>query len=340
LSVRMAADAAAGARSALADRFMHVNLNVTSMSRSLPFYEQLLGLREVARTDGAPFEGEQLQLPGMVSNDCVFLYDWRGPRSAASIELMEWITPRTAGQPYASARTPGIQSITFSTSDLEGWSSRAEAYGGAVRCEVAGSITLPGAPPALLLQDPDGVRVEIVHDADASGSRLTTRGVRITCQDLAESMDFYAAIGFELMADPELATVNPETMASAMTGAPVALARLRLPADDPSLVVTLCEFLDASEHADGSQENVYGVANHVGLFRMALRVDDSSVAKGIALASGIGVRGPFDVTLTGTSIETMPIAFMTDPNGVVVEFVQRDRSLFRPARIASPGSES
>lgn len=311
----------------LADRVMHVNLNVRSADRSEAFYSEVFRLTARAVTNGSPFDGEQLQLRGMVSNDCRLMYDWRGPRSSPSVEIMEWRTPPSIGAPHPGLNAPGLQAIAFEADDLGSVVRRAEAAGGSV-IGTGPSFAVPEAVEAVTVLDPDGVRVEIFEYSGPTRRPPTFRGLALTTTEPELSYRFYAQVGFQ----DYVAGTNPDLIKRILgTSQAASVRRLSLPDDMPPFMLALC-----TVNVPSTGERSYPSANHVGLFRMALRVDNVPAAIDEVGQHGISVRGPYSVELTGTRIEPLVIGFMTDPNGVVVEFVERHRKHFRP--LAEPGS--
>lgn len=311
----------------VADRVMHVNLNVRSADRSEAFYSEVFGLTVRAVTDGAPFDGQQLQLPGMVSNDCRLMYDWRGPRSSPSVEIMEWRRPPPIGTPHPGLSAPGIQAIAFEVDDLGSVRRRIEAAGGSV-LGTGPSCVLPEAAEAVTILDPDGVRVEVSEYSRLARRPPTFRGLALTTMEPESSYRFYTQVGFQ----DYVARTSPDVIRGVLgTTEAAPVRRLSSPEDVPPFCLALCTVT-----GPGTGEQGYPSANHVGLFRMALRVDNVRAAIDEVSPLGISVRGPYPVQLTGTRIEPLMIGFMTDPNGVVVEFVERHRKHFRPS--GTPGA--
>jgi catechol 2,3-dioxygenase-like lactoylglutathione lyase family enzyme len=106
-------------------------------------------------------------------------------------------------------------------------------------------------------------------------------------------------------------------------GAQASVARLRLP-DEPFALV-LVEWHDPPSHGQS-----YPLANHAGLYRFAIAVDDTRAAFDTFVAAGLPVSDPPAVVpLPGTNVPDMWIAFLTDPDGLTVELVERPRAAFR-----------
>src|SRR5262249_18794445 len=88
-----------------------------------------------------------------------------------------------------------------------------------------------------------------------------------------------------------------------------------------------------------AQASSYATANHSGFTRMALRVDDAQDICRALSSQGLVVRGPFPVDLGGTAVHGLQIAGADDPDGVLVEFVDRPKSFFRPPPAPATGEE-
>jgi catechol 2,3-dioxygenase-like lactoylglutathione lyase family enzyme len=101
-------------------------------------------------------------------------------------------------------------------------------------------------------------------------------------------------------------------------------ARLRLP-DEPFALI-LVEW-----HEPPSRGRPYETGNHAGLYRFAIGVDDTRAAYDALVQAGWPLSNPpQSVELGGTNVPDMWIAFLADPDGLVVELVERPRSAFRP----------
>jgi catechol 2,3-dioxygenase-like lactoylglutathione lyase family enzyme len=64
-------------------------------------------------------------------------------------------------------------------------------------------------------------------------------------------------------------------------------------------------------------------ANHRGLFRMAMAVPDVRAAVAAARAAGVDASDATFVPLPGTPLGGLWVSFFRDPDGVMVEFVER-----------------
>jgi catechol 2,3-dioxygenase-like lactoylglutathione lyase family enzyme len=281
-----------GASVSAARRFLHCNLNCTSVERASGFYERALDMRIVMRSGPDPTNGAMFGIEGEMTSRVWFVYDERGPRVCTSIELQEWESPPPLGAPHSEPWRVGAQALGFFARDVDAAAARVAQHGGSV----VGRGATPAGVRVVSACDLDGVALDLV-ESEAVGEHAQLRQLRLTCANLAHSIPWYEALGFTVLRGPE---------------------RTRWPAacfaDPPSTGVAYTE------------------AYHRGLYRMALSTDDAYAAHDTAVAAELTVMfGPEDVGLIGTPIDSMRILFLRDPDGFVVELVERPRSAFRDA---------
>jgi catechol 2,3-dioxygenase-like lactoylglutathione lyase family enzyme len=165
------------------------------------------------------------------------------------------------------------------------------------------------------LRDPDGVAVEIREDASLEDVNFSH--VRLNVRDLAASVEWYARIGLTIVGKPVPAQVRtgPTAQISHVT-----IASLKTPAD-PSLSFELTAWCrpQLTGHA-------ITPANHLGLYRLALGVDDAQAACRELRQVWADVAEPIWVPLPGTKLGGVTVLFLRDPDGVTVELVQRPRA--------------
>ena len=288
---------------------LHCNLNSADLSSAAPFYEDLLGQVIGMRTSADPVDGAALGMAGMNTTLVWFLYDARGPRSAPAIEMMDWLDPKAVGEAPDDLHHAGLAAVGYlvpSVADL-----RAAALDKGYRVAADGDWPLGSSvQPVLRLLDVDGVSVE-VHEAsgDAVTSPLFSH-LRITVRDLEASVQWYGLIGFlpsERFEDVKVAE------------GVVSVASLR-PTADPSLSLELTAW--STPEVTGAP---IAPANHVGFYRIALAVDDVAAARAELAAVLPDVPKPIWVPLPGTKLGGVTVLFLTDPDGVVVELVERPR---------------
>jgi catechol 2,3-dioxygenase-like lactoylglutathione lyase family enzyme len=283
----------------LARRFLHVNINTVDFDATESFYVDGLGLKMRMRTDPDVLnDGEVLGLSGKVRSETRFYYDSRGPRSACAIEVIEWLDPPT--MPTTETATTGLDAVGFLAADRRRIVETMRANGfDIINDDVDGLIT--GGPASLVL-GPDGVVVELGDLPPDATETVRFAGVRITCADRDASLRFYKSVGFD-----QIGTNGRE-------------CHIGLPEDADSTRICLTPITVSGAPADKKPYQQ-------GLYRCALRVENTPRAI-TATADDIAVRGPIWCPLPGTPIEGLHIAFMTDPDGVVIEYVERPLSHF------------
>lgn len=270
-----------------------------------------LGLVGVMSTPLEPSDGAVLGLHGEIVSRARFVVDHRGPRVSPSIEIQEWVSPTVVGWPSVDPFEVGIKAAGFAVASVADAVRRLGRSG----C-VVGTIDEHGAT----MVDRRGVTLELAHDPTLADGRARLHHLRLTVTDLDVSLALYCRLGFEII------DVDAVTSAGAVGGPEAAdgrRARLRLP-DEPF------EFhLYAWDRPRGFGTH-YPVANHAGIFRLAVAVDDTHAAVRRLDGSGWRLdRGPMTIALHGTPVADMWIAFLRDPDGIPVELVERPRSAFR-----------
>lgn len=145
-------------------RFSHVGICVSDLERSLAFYRDVLGFREVRRMDVAGEAPETLLGLHDVDLRVVFL-----ERDGTRIELLHYLAPghRGSGEPRPM-NALGLTHLSLRVDDLGATIAALEHAG--VRALHA-TRTWDGelATGAIFVVDPDGTRIELVQ---SSGARL------------------------------------------------------------------------------------------------------------------------------------------------------------------------
>jgi catechol 2,3-dioxygenase-like lactoylglutathione lyase family enzyme len=272
------------------------------------------------QTPVAPTDGSLLGIEGEITSDARFAYDRRGPRTSPAIEIQGWVDPPVTGEPYAQPNHVGLQSVGVAVDDLDATLAGISAYGAVVVGQVDDAGSLLGAARASLIRASDGVTFDLVESAGEPHSRL--HHMRLTCADLDRSVAWYEAIGFAVLERVD-ELVAPASFFGLSADGAVAVARLRLP-DEPFALV-LHEWLVPRSFGEP-----YATANHRGMYRAAVCVDDTRAAADTLLAAGFTFDdAPRAVTMAGTPVPEMWLAFMRDPDGFPVELVERPRRAFR-----------
>lgn len=303
-----------------ARRFLHVCYCCADTEPVTRFFVDGLALRDTMRTPVETSSGAILGLDREVVGGAVFLYDARGPRVSPAIEVQSWIDPPVVGEPPSDPTAAGIHALGFAVPDLSATTTRLTALG----CTVIG--TTAGEAFGLswtTMRDPNGVTLDLVEDGSVPAGETRLRHLRITCTDLEASRAWYDGLGFDVVAKASIDDGTPFGLAE--PGATADALRLRLP-DEPFEAI-LVQWHSPASHGRHTPD-----PNHAGLFRTAIGVDDTRAAhEAMAAAGWTFDRAPMSVELKGTPVPDMWICFISDPDGVPFEFVERPRSAFKTA---------
>lgn len=123
----------------------HLALTVTDVDRSVPWYERVLDLKEVARREDAETGIRKVVL--------------RGRADLFSVVLVQH--PDTERGDFDERRT-GLDHVAFtveSYGELKEWESRLAEYG-VTHTAAKASRTLPGSA-VVVFRDPDGIQLEV-----------------------------------------------------------------------------------------------------------------------------------------------------------------------------------
>jgi catechol 2,3-dioxygenase-like lactoylglutathione lyase family enzyme len=277
-----------------------------------------LGMRNTMRTDGARDSGAILGIDRDIEVIASFVYDSRGPRVSPAVEVQGWIDPPLEGVPAVDPNHVGVRALGVAVSDLDGAIAQLSQFG---YQPIGRSGTTPFGAPAAVLRDPNGVTLDVVAAADVPDGESRMRHLRVTCSDLARSRAWYEGLGFAAV-DAGV-TVEDGTLFGIAEPVKASFLRLRLP-EEPFEVV-LSEW--ATPPSMGAH---YAEPNHAGLYRAALRVEDTRASyEAMADAGWAFDREPMLIALNGTPVPDMWITFTSDPDGVPYELVQRPVSAFR-----------
>lgn len=285
---------------------LHCNLNTGDLERSEAFYVDAFGLQARMRSRNPDDDGTPMGLGTHTASVTAFLYDRRGPRAAPALELVGWQEPALAPR---GATSTGPATIGLRTGYLGAAADAVRAAGGHVS-PVEGGVQVRGTSrPALVTSDPDGVVVEIVEIAPVGDEDATTPALsheRLCCADIDASIAWYAVLGW----------VVRSRSADGQT------ASLVLP-EDPTFSLEL-------QHDPTVMTTSPSTATTQGLYRMALAVEDVQAAHD-ALQAHVGapVPDPWFFAMPDVPTSGFTALFLADPDGVVVELVERPRSAVR-----------
>ena len=296
-----------------ARRFVHVCYCCADADVVADFFCSALAMRNVMQTPLEPSPGAVLGMPGEIISRAVFVYDHFGPRVSPGIEVQQWSQPGVVGVPSTDPFEVGLKSIGYSVDDLQ----TSEAHLVAAGCTLVSQGASPFGHRWSSVLDPRGVTLDLVQDG-AHATQL--RHVRLTCSNLARSLAFYSALGFTTTASGDITDAAFLGVTGAVSGR---YHVLRLP-DQP------CELMLVQWLLPESHGRHYLEPNHAGIFRIAFGVDDTRSSYEAMSANGtVFDRAPTAVELSGTTVPDMWICFLSDPDGVACELVQRPRSVFR-----------
>jgi catechol 2,3-dioxygenase-like lactoylglutathione lyase family enzyme len=310
----------------LARRFLHVNLNCVSLDATEGLYVGLLGLSARMRTDSkVPTDGTIL---GIDANETFcetsFLYDSRGGRGGCALEAIEFYGPPMKADPSTDPTRPGIRSTLLTVADLDATVTVLRDAGFGVGETVEGLIS--GSKSVLVL-DPDGTVIEIAEaPSDKPGALFS--GIRIAAIGAAATGDFLTAIGFTEVEGPTQMDVAGCQLTPGGSAEPVqcAVSRYALAEDAHQFNLTV-----VAHPATRTADPVPWGGNRQGLYRCALRVENTEKAMSLVPDSVEKMGDPVWCPLPGTKIEGLYISFLRSPDGVVFEFVERPLSNFSTA---------
>jgi catechol 2,3-dioxygenase-like lactoylglutathione lyase family enzyme len=279
---------------------LHCNLNVASLAAAVPVYEAL-GLTVKMRSRALDQDSTALGIPRTTASDAWFLYDHRGGRGGPAVELVEWVDPVTAGSAYADPTHVGMWGLGFEVADPAAVGASLLAAG-ASPCEERPAST------AASVTDADGVALELVA---GDGPSATLRHVRMTCTSIDATARWYEQLGFEVDDERTSPWTRPGGEVVDVCERPVTLA------GPPGLTLRLTQWpAPASSRA-------HGEANHRGLFRMAFAVPDAAAAVAAAREAAVEASDATWIPLPGTPLGGVWVSFLVDPDGVMVELVER-----------------
>ncbi len=297
-------------------RFLHVCYCCDDATAVTNFFVNGLAMRNTMRTPTEPSDGALLGMAGQITGSASFVYDARGPRVSPAIEVQAWVVPKVEGVPSTDPFEVGIKALGFAVPDLDVAVDRLIGLG----CTAVYRGSSPFAGSMATLSDPTGVLIELVADETAPADASRIGHLRITATDVEASLPFYDVLGFSVIED---ATFTDATFTGHDGDVEARYLRLRLP-DEP-FEVQLIQWITPVSHG-----RHYSQPNHAGIYRVAVGVDDTRVAHDTLSAAGVVFdRPPLLVELKGTPVPDMWICFLSDPDGVPYEFVQRPRAAFK-----------
>ena len=297
-------------------RFVHVCYCCADVTEATAFFVDALHLINTMTTPDQYNSGAVLGMDRDVRSVASFVYDRRGPRTSPAIEVQGWYDPAPVGEPSIDPLEVGIKALGLAVPSIDHAVDRITAMGGTV---VADSKSPFGERQVTLL-DPRRIMIELVEDSSLDVASTRMHHLRATVTDLEVSLPFYDTLGFEVV---ERGSVDDGAFAGIEGDVDAEFVVLRLP-DEP-FQLRLVQWNTPAGHG-----RHYSEPNHAGIFRAALGVDDTRASYEHLTTNGATFdRQPMVVELSGTPVPDMWITFISDPDGIPYEFVQRPRSVFR-----------
>ena len=139
-------------------RLSHIGICVSDLERSVAFYREALGFRELSRLEVSGPESEQLLALDKVALRAVYL-----ERDGTRIELLRFDAPGETGGPGPRpVNQLGLTHLSFRVESLDDTTAVALANGGLVLWE--SRINNPKyRTAAVFVTDPDGLRIELLE---------------------------------------------------------------------------------------------------------------------------------------------------------------------------------
>lgn len=299
-----------------ARRFLHICYCCPDDVEVSSFLVDAFKFRNTMRTTDEYSSGAILGIERDVRSIGNFVYDRRGPRTSPAVEVQGWYDPTPVGTPSTDPYRIGVKALGIAVPSVE--TAVADLVGRGCTVVADGTSPIDGRHATLL--DPRQVTLDIVQDDSLGADETQMHHLRINAKSLDESIPFYEMLGFEVI---ERSDLTDATFVGGPSEAAATYARLRLP-DEP-FEVQLIEWTNPAGHGEH-----YAEPYHAGLFRAALGVDDTRASYEYLTSTGaVFDRPPMEVELSGTPVPDMWITFISDPNGIPYEFVQRPRKAFR-----------
>jgi catechol 2,3-dioxygenase-like lactoylglutathione lyase family enzyme len=299
--------------------FAHI---VENLDTSLAFYRDVLGLEVGVMTEFAA--NPAIQAMGNTPNAESRIATLKVPGLELGIELIEYRgIERRAQHPHFV--DPGAANMAFRVRDLDALFPAIERFPGVNILTATGrpaTLETPnGTMHAVFLQDPDGFVLELADSpnvpADApAGHIIAGAAFEPTVADSEESIRFYNdLLGFDFELGPSF-NANPQMASTAgAPGASFRQSRARIPGT--SVPITLIEFKDIDRKTHSARTQDPGTAV------LQLVVRDVAALTAKLEAAGVPI-----VSVDGKPVQVAPgldIAIVRDPNGMLLELVQRSR---------------
>jgi catechol 2,3-dioxygenase-like lactoylglutathione lyase family enzyme len=298
-----------------AERVFHLNVNCSSLERSLAFYRDGIGLTAGAHTVPPAQPGAAFGLD-VARWDAWILSDDRGMDGVA-VDLLEWKEPTPVGAPPLPNQL-GLARLGFTTADVDATHARVRAAqaaaGGSTTLTEPHEVTMDGAPTmrTFITADPDGTPIEFV-----SGNAERFSFVAVNCSDLDRSVEFYSEVlGFHSRVRFAPGP-RDETGLGLGTDAEWEMAYLDDPRGNGTFAIDLVEWKHPRPVGKPSDE-----ANRIGPFRLALMTDDIDRDHLALTAAGVACLTPPAELDMGPGLPRLRALLFPDPDGTILELIE------------------
>ncbi len=290
----------------MAIRLSHRGMCVSDIETSVRFYSEGLGFapaEQFAMDD--PALSTVMEVPGAVIRAQMV----RNPQGV-TFELLQFVRPEASGPRERRPNNQyGLTHLAFYVDEMDEAAERIRAAGGRVYAHTR--ATFPeGNTTMMYCTDPNGVRVELMHNPDVPG-RFSHSGICIT--DIDRSMRFYAdAIGFAPAEN--YALYNHSSWLDTVNELPGVRLRAQMMCSPEGNVFELLKMESPACFGPRERRRM----NQYGLTHLAFYVDDIDAVAERILANG-GRAYPQTRAKFENGIEIM---YTTDPDGVRVELMK------------------
>lgn len=291
-----------------ASRIFHVNSNCRDIDRSLGFYRDVLGFTASSHPmPSRPQRGDAFGLDEVLWDGWILQGDLG--YGGLSLDLLEWQVPPPGGSPPQSMHEPGFHRLCFTVPDLDDTLDVIRAAGLTILVGATAGDSGIGSARLAIVEDPDGVPVEILAGSDRRISHVV-----INCRDLDASVAYYRdVLGLELDA------VRPAgpTVCAYGVDAPVTARSARL--DDPAspFSVELVQWIEPAMPPIRARR-----ANDVGLYRMAWSTSDCAASEIVVRAAGSVPFAPTGELSVGDHLPLLLVLFWPGPDGECLELIE------------------
>ena len=252
---------------------------------------------------------------------------------ARLLHLVEWKDPRPVGRPYREANHVGIYRQNSLVGNLDEAYARVLKHGGRPYGAPSDIILTPDGFKVRVFayRDPDGSTLEMIG-AEEPGGRTTFPGQMHHCnlnvRNLERSYRFYHDV-LGLDAQSYLEPAAPQPAGNGSLGDALAnedgtpyRGLMQFSATLMGLRSDTRSPLDVLEWAmPRPYGQPYPVANHLGIIRVGLEVDDIDAARARLLAAGVAGVGAVERWDLG-DVGARRVLPFRDPDGIMLELVE------------------